>query len=139
MIVVDTNVVSEMLKAAPAAAVVRCLKSIPMAECFATTITQSEMLAGAMFLPSGKRRTELMKSIVALFEEDFAGRVLSFDSPAALRYAEVTHRRRELGRPIQPLDAQIAAIARGRDMAIATRNVRDFEHCGVELIDPWAA
>jgi predicted nucleic acid-binding protein len=139
MIVVDTNVVSEMLKASPTPAVVEWLRSVPMDECFTTTITQAEMLAGAAVLPDGKRRTQLMSSIVGLFEEDFSGRVLPFDSRAAICYSEIVFQRRRFGAPIGPLDAQIAAIARDRNMAIATRNIRDFQYCGIDLIDPWAA
>ena len=88
--------------------------------------------------PSGRRRERLAAEVDAVVEQDFAGRVLRFDSAAAKAYAAIAASRRSAGRPILEADCQIAAIARASDAAVATRNVADFEHCGIAVIDPWA-
>ncbi len=137
MIVLDTNVLSELLRPDPAAAVERWVAGQAVLGLFTTSVTQAEMLLGVALLPRGKRRNDLAEAVRGLFEEDFAGRVLPFDSPAATAFAPVVVERRRSGRPIAQLDAQIAGIARSRGAMLATRNVPDFEGCGIELIDPW--
>lgn len=139
MIVLDTNVVSEVMRVVPDASVHQWYRKVPRARLFVTAITEAEILAGIAALPAGKRRSELTARVFETFQSSFAGRIFAFDSDAASHYAEIVSDRRRLGRPINPLDAQIAAIARGKGMAVATRNIRDFSKCGVELIDPWAA
>ena len=139
MIIVDTNVISELMRASPAAAVVRWLDSQQTTELYVTSITQAEILLGIQILPSGRRRDKLTAEADATFEGDFAGRILAFGSDAAKAYALLKSDRRRRGRPIPPLDAQIAAIAQAHGASVATRNVDDFEHCGVDLIDPWHA
>jgi predicted nucleic acid-binding protein len=105
---------------------------------FVTTITQAEILYGVEALPAGRRREALQLETKAIFDVDFAGRILSFDQDAALAYPMIVIGRRAKGRPISPFDAQIAAIVQSRGAKIATRNVRDFEDCGIEIVNPWA-
>jgi len=138
MIVLDTNVLAELMRPAPSRQVERWLREQPVASLFTTTITEAEMLFGVELLPPGKRRAAIEGAVEAMFDEDFADRVLTFDGAAAHAYATIAAARRKAGRPIAQFDAQIAAIARSRGAAIATRNVADFADCGVPAIDPWA-
>jgi predicted nucleic acid-binding protein len=138
MIIVDTNVLSEVMRPLPYAGVIRWMAARPASDLFTTTITLGEVLFGLELLPAGKRRVALQQAIATMFEERFADRILDFDKDAAHAFADISAKCRRLGRPIGELDAQIAAIARSRGGAIATRNVRDFADCGVELIDPFS-
>jgi predicted nucleic acid-binding protein len=135
MIILDTNVISEMTRQNPADAVKDWFDREE--DLYMTAITQAEMLYGLERMPKGRRRDELFESLAEIFNEVFAGRILSFDSEAALSFAHVTVGRERMGRPIKQSDAQIAAIARSRGAAVATRNVADFEQCGIKVIDPW--
>ena len=110
----------------------------PVDSLFVSAVTQAEMLVGAGLLHPGKRRQLLEAALQAMFAEDFAGRVLPFDSAAAAAYATIVAVRRGAGRPISHFDAQIAAIALSRRSSVATRNVADFEDCGLVVNDPWA-
>lgn len=101
-------------------------------------ITQAEILHGVRSLPAGRRRKAVATAADAMFREEFAGRIRPFDSAAAHAYAELVTDRRRLGRPIAQFDAQIAAIVRVAGATLATRNVKDFERCGLEVIDPWS-
>lgn len=139
MIVLDTNVLSELMRAAPNAAVVRWTATQPAASLYTTSITQAEILLGIMLLPAGRKRSAIETAAEAMFSEDFNGRILPFGSDAAREYARIVAARRRLGRPISAFDAQIAAIARSTASSIATRNVSDYADCGVTLIDPWRA
>lgn len=137
MIVLDTNVISELMRAEPHNAVLEWLTRQPIAGLFTTTITQAEILYGLALLPEGKRRDGLRDAAHAMFEEDFAGRILPFDTDAALAYSEIAAERRLDGQPISQFDAQIAGITRSRGAALATRNVRDFVNCDILVVDPW--
>jgi predicted nucleic acid-binding protein len=137
MIILDTNVVSEIMRLEPAERVARWLTSRPATSLCTTTITQAEILLGVHLLPRGKRRDELEQEAQEALEQGFAGRLLPFDSEAARAYARIASARRRSGRPISQADAQIAAIARSTGYGLATRNVADFEGCGIELFDPW--
>lgn len=137
MIILDTNVVSELMKPTPSAAVVRWVALQPVTSLYTTSITEAEILHGVMLLPPGKRRHGLQAAAEAMFSEDFAHRVLPFGSDAARAYATIASLRHRAGRPISHFDAQIAAIGRSARAAIATRNTADFEECGVGLINPW--
>src|SRR5215475_1174760 len=108
MVVLDTNVLSEVLKAAPDRRVLAWLRNQPRPSLFTTTVTRGEILYGVRLLPDGKRRRALWEAAVAIFNEDFAERVLSFDNDAADAYAEVGSERRAAGRPINQFDAMIA-------------------------------
>jgi toxin FitB len=138
MIIVDTNVLSEVMKVSPSPRVVDWWNSHPEAELYLTSITQAEILAGIELLPKGKRRAAIAQAAEATFREDFTDRILPFDSEAAREFARIIAARRKLGRPISQPDAQIAAIARNCRAVLATRNTGEFEHCGVKLVNPWA-
>lgn len=137
MIVLDTNVLSEVLKPAPSLTVLHWLSVQEPLAVFTTTITQAEVLYGIEVLPEGKRRGRLSIMIDRLFADEFQGRILPFDEAAARVFPKIVVGRETLGRPISQFDAMIAAIARSRRAAVATRNIIDFEHCGVTLINPW--
>jgi predicted nucleic acid-binding protein len=139
MVVLDTNVLSELMRPRPAPAVEIWVAAQPSASLFTTAVTQAEVLLGLALLPPGRRRSGLLAAADAIFEVDLAGRVLSFDSAAAREFAVIAASGRQAGRPIAQADAQIASIARSRGAALATRNVADFEVCGVRVIDPWHA
>lgn len=137
MIVLDTNVVSELMKPAPAKRVVDWVAVQPVQSLYLTSVTQAEILHGIALLPSGRRRRAIETAAAAMFREDFAGRILPFASEAAPLHARIAVDRQRAGRPISYFDAQIAAIARSTGAAVATRNIGDFEGCGVDLVDPW--
>lgn len=137
MIILDTNVVSEVMRATPAPAVVTWLNEQDAALLFLTAITIGEIRFGLRVLPEGKRRRSLEEGFERILGEAFAGRILAFDEAAAHCYGEVMGRRKEIGRPLDILDAQIASIARSNGYSVATRNVQDFVECGVEIINPF--
>ena len=137
MIILDTNVVSELLRPVPDERVVAWVRAQRQSSLFTTVITLGEMLFGVCLLPEGRRRQELLREVIAVFSDDMAERVLDFGSEAADAYAEIAATRRSQGRPVSQSDAMIAGIARSRGADLATRNVRDFESCGVRLINPW--
>ena len=139
MILLDTNILSELMRPTPEAAVEKWLADQPAASVFVCAITEAELRYGLALMPPGKRRSALAVEIENMLGEDFSGRILPFDSPAAVAFAEIAAERRQAGRPISQADAQIAAIARSRGAALATRNVPDFEGCGVEIINPWSS
>jgi toxin FitB len=138
MIVLDTNVLSELLRGVPADAVARWSQAQPAAELVTTAICQAEILYGVALLPAGRRRETLARAVAMIFDRTFAGRVLPFDSAAAPIYADIVASRRLRGRPIGQSDAQIAAVAVAHGAALATRNIADFADCGVTVIDPWS-
>ena len=135
----DTNVVSELLRPSPDPAVERWVAKRPAAELYFSAVGEAELRYGVAILPAGRRRDALALAIEAILREDFGGRIPPFDSDAAREYAEIASARRAAGRTVAPVDCQIAAIARSRGMAVATRNVRDFGDIGVEVVDPWTA
>jgi predicted nucleic acid-binding protein len=137
MIVLDTNVLSETWRPTPSPTVMTWMRSQPAAALFTTTITEAELLYGIALLPESKRRLSLEAVVALIFAEELAGRVLPFDSAAAREYADIAATRRRAGRPISEADAQIAAIARSRGAALATRNVEDFAGCGLAVVSPW--
>ena len=139
MIVLDTNVLSEALRPAPSGAVMHWLGAQDRFAVFLTAITQAELLYGIELLPTGKSRSLLSTAVKRIFSDEFSGRILPFDEGAAEEYAGIVARRAKMGRPISQFDAMIAAIASSRGGAVATRNVRDFEHCGIEVLNPWDA
>lgn len=137
MIVLDTNVLSELLRAVPDARVLAWMDAQPTDLLFTTAITQGEMLYGVHRLRPGARRERLHADIEAIFSADMAGRVLAYDGASAAAHAAVAAERQAMGRPVSQSDAMIAGIVRAHGARLATRNVRDFEGCGIELIDPW--
>jgi predicted nucleic acid-binding protein len=137
MVIVDTNIVAEMMKESPAQAVVSWFNDQESAALFLTTITIGEIGYGLRIMPHGRRRLQLEQGLERVLAEAFAGRILSFDEEAARHYGDVMGRRKEIGRPLSVQDGQIASIARARGGAVATRNVRDFVECGVEIVNPF--
>ncbi len=137
MIILDTNVLSELMKPQPVPQVVAWVAQQSAIELFTTTITEAEIFYGIELLAKGKRREVLLAAAEAMFTEDLAGRVLGFESDAARLFSKVAAQRRMVGRPISHADAQIAAIARARRARLATRNKSDFADCGIDVIDPW--
>ena len=133
----DTNVLSELLRAAPEPAVLAWFAEQPAETLFVSAVTQAEMMLGARLLPTGKRRAALERAVRAMFDEDFSGRTLPFDSAVVPAYVDIVSTRRTAGRPISQFDAQIAAIARHHGARLATRNLTDFEGCGVLVVNPW--
>ena len=137
-VLLDTNVVSELLRPSPNSAVEGWVARREAADLLFSAVGEAELRYGVALLPAGRRRDALASAVEAILREDFEDRVLPFDSRAAREYAEIAASRRTAGRPVAPADCQIAAIARSRDLTIATRNVRDFADMELELVDPWA-
>ena len=139
MIVVDTDVVSELMRGDPNAQILAWLDSRPTRGPFVTAVIEAEVRTGVAILPEDAHRRSLAEAAERTFGGLFAGRVLPFDSDAARACAEIVATRRSAGRPVSQADGQITATARARGMAVATRNVRDFEDIDIEVVDPWAA
>ena len=139
MTILDTNVLSEVVKPRPEQKVLDWLEAQKYQDVFVTAMTVAEMLHGVSRMPAGKRQAGMRTAIDGMFQHEFAGRILPFDEAAAMCYAELVTARERAGRPVAAFDAQIAAIARVHAATVATRNIKDFEFCGVTLIDPWAA
>ena len=137
MIILDTNVLSELMRPKPSPRVAAWVAKQPATELFTTSITEAEVFYGIELLTKGKRREGLLAAAEAMFAEDLAGRILGFESDAARVFSKIAAHRRALGKPISHADAQIAAIAQVRGAKLATRNVADFEDCGLDVIDPW--
>jgi toxin FitB len=137
MIILDTNVISELMRPAPSDAVRTWVAAVPATTLFTTTITQAELLYGLALLARGRRRDELTNAAKQMFAEDFAGRLLAFDIAAADAFASIAAGRRGQGRPIATFDAMIGAIAASQGAELATRNVGDFLDCGIQVINPW--
>ncbi len=138
MIVVDTNVASELMRGSPSDAVLNWVRSQRVKELFTSAITVAEIGYGIERLPDGRRK-ELLRSAAGEVFGTFGDQVLPFDMAAAEQYALVVTRREGLGLPIDGFDAQIASICRARGAALATRNVADFRETGVDVVDPWQA
>jgi predicted nucleic acid-binding protein len=136
MIVVDTNVVSELIRPQPAPSVIGWVRQHGTFALHTTAITVAEIRYGIERLTDGRRKDQLSEAAVEVFSA-FAEQVLPFDARAALEYAAVVCDRDRVGLPIDGFDAQIAAICRAHRAALATRNTKDFRDVGVDIIDPW--
>ena len=139
MTIVDTNVISEMMRPEPDLRVAAWTRLQPYGELFTTSVSEGELRYGIAVLPAGKRRRHLASIADEFFSAAFAGRILAFDRAAAAAFSEIGARRREAGNPIGSLDCQIAAIAQTHGAALATRDTRGFRGCGVSVINPWKA
>lgn len=137
MIVLDTNVVSELMRAQPDAAVLRWMDAQSPTSLWLNSVVVSELLYGVAKLPKGKRKEQLILAVAAMVDEDFAGRVLSFDVEAAAEYASLVVMRENTGLSVSMADAQIAAICLSQGATLATRNTKHFEGLGLTLINPW--
>lgn len=135
--VLDTNVISETFKPVPDADVATWIDSVPPLQAHITAPSKAELLSGLAIMPYGRRKMAFGAVIEAFFSRWLKTEILPFGSQEAEAYAEIIAQRRQVGRPIKEFDAQIAAIARVRRFTVVTRNVRDFEHCGIEIVNPW--
>lgn len=138
MIVLDTNVLSELMRPRPDQRVLAWMDGQPTATLWTTSITVAEIFLGLAKLPKGKRRTGLLEAASVLVAEDFRGRILPFSMEDALEYAAIVAGRITRGRPIGMADAQLAAICVRHGATFATRNVRDFLDVGVDVVNPWS-
>jgi hypothetical protein len=136
MIILDTNVISELMRPEPAASVLHWLSAQPAGELHVTTISYAEILFGLHVMPDGRRRQRLAEQAKSMFFEDFAGRVLGFDMAAGPAYATIVGDRQQAGQPLHPVDGMIAAIAHTHGAVIATRD-SDLTDCGVPVVNPW--
>jgi len=139
MILLDTNVVSEPLRQAPAPRVIEWIDAQPLETLFLSAITVAELRAGVALLPAGKRRTLLQDSLEKRVLPLFAGRVLPFDLACTKAYSQLTAKARASGAAIAPADGYIAAIAAANGFAVATRDTQPFEAAGISVINPWQA
>lgn len=137
MYLLDTNVLSAIMAAAPAPEVAAWIAARSAEDLFTATICQAEILSGLAILTEGRRRADLAAAARAMFREDFANRVLPFDTRAAALYADLFAARRRAGRPATTLDLMIAAVARTHGASVVTRDTGGFEGCGLTLINPW--
>jgi toxin FitB len=138
VIILDTNVISELVRREPSPVVLRNLRRIPSNDLYTTAIAEAEIRFGLAILPRGRKHTALRNQLDLILKQEFAGRILPFDSAAAEAYAALVAARRAAGRPISVFDGQIAAITLIRGATLATRNLSDFRDLKFPLLDPWA-
>jgi len=139
MILLDTNVISEIMRPRPEAAVSSWLDDQPEEELWTASIVIAELLSGADLMPNGGKQRALREAIDGMIAEDFRGQILRFDVKTARNYGKIFSDRKRMGRPITEMDALIAATAKTNNATLATRNIADFEHCGIPLVNPWEA
>jgi hypothetical protein len=139
MFILDTNILSTVIAAQPAPTVITWMLAQSTKLLFTASVCQAEILAGIAVMPHGRRRECLETAARAMFDNDFAGRVLPFDHEAAVAYGDLFAARRRVGRPGSTADLMIASIARTKAASVVTRDTGDFEHCGLTVIDPWTA
>ena len=138
MIVLDTNVISELMRRQTDERVLNWVDAQDQDDLFATAVAVGEILYGIARLPEGKRKSDLRAAANETFDVDFTDRILAFDKAAAEHYGHVVSQRERRGRPISMADALIAPICLSYSASLATRNIADFEGVGLELIDPWS-
>jgi predicted nucleic acid-binding protein len=138
VIVLDTNVISALMRSEPDPLVVAWLDGLPPESIWTTSVTVFEVRLGLEILPTGQRRRQLEEAFAKALEEDFEGRVLPFDQIAAQAAGRIAAERRRAGRTVEIRDIQIAGIVNVRKATLATRNTRHFEGCGLVLVDPWS-
>lgn len=138
MILLDTNVVPELMREVPKTAVEAWVAEQPPKGLFFSAVSEAELRYGAAILPAGRRRDTLFSRIEGVLREAFGDRVLPFDRDAARVYGDIAAMRPATGRHVDSTDCLIAAIARSRGLAVATRNVTDFADMEIDLVDPWA-
>lgn len=136
MIVLDTNVTSELMRTSPFPAVASWVRAQRPSDLYTTAVTVAEINYGLVRLPEGRRKDRLVDAAREVFS-GFAGHVLPFDNPAAIEYAAIVIGRERQGMPINGFDAQIASICRTRNATLATRNIKDFHRTGINLTNPW--
>jgi len=137
MFVLDTNVISELMRPAGSDRVFNWISRQSPALLFTTSVTQAEIFFGLSIMPDGRRKALLIKAAETMFVQDFAQRILPFDTASSLVYADIRSRRQRTGAPISVFDAQIAAITKLYSATLVTRNIPDFRDCDITLINPW--
>lgn len=139
IVLLDTNVVSEMMRPEASPIVLKWFSRQHSQELYSSSVSLAEIFYGIQLLPRGKRRDELLAGAEKMFTNVLAGRLFAFEDEAAHACARIASVRRKAGRPIAEMDAQIAAIAHVHGATLATRNSADFEDCGIRLVNPWRA
>ena len=139
MILLDTNVISELMREHPEPAVSAWLDEQPEQELWTASVILAELLSGIDMMPAGRGQKALRDAVEGMIAEDFRGRIVDFDLPAARQYGKILATRRNMGRPIREFDAQIAAIASVHRAKLATRDVNNFVACGLNVLNPWLA
>jgi toxin FitB len=137
VILLDTNVISELVRPSPDPAVESFLRRQPPETVFTSAVCEAEIRYGLARLPRGRRRDDLTNRVAVLLATGFPDQILPFDSACAILYGEIRANREAAGKPIAVEDGMIAATARSRGAIVATRNVTDFEACGVDVVNPW--
>lgn len=137
MIILDTNVISESMRLVPDSRVMAWLRNQPLQILATTAVTLAEIRYGLGRLSEGKKRRELEKRFQIFMARGFDNRILSFNAEAAEAYSRIVIEREKAGRPIDAFDAMIAAIAKVNHASVATRDIADFDGCGIHIIDPW--
>ena len=138
MIVLDTNVVSELVRPAPSTVVMAWLDAQDSSDLVITALTAAEVRTGVALLPDGHRKQDIGLRMESLLTQTFAHFVLAFDIDSSAFYAQIVAARQRSGQPISTVDAQIASVCRQHEATLATRNISDFTATGIELINPWA-
>ena len=138
-IILDTSVVSELMRTSPDSSVTAWIAKHPVEDLFFSAVGEFELRYGVSIMLIGRRGETLVSEIETMLQAAFENRILPFDSRAARVYAVLAAKRRFAGRAVAPANRQIAAIARARGMAVATRNVWDFENMGIDVYNPWDA
>lgn len=138
MILLDTNVISELVRPVPEPAVQDFVRRHPPDSVFTSAICEAEIRYGLARMPAGRRRDELMGRVLAFLAEGFPGQILPFDSICAAHFGEIRAAREAVGKPIAVEDAMIAATAHAHGAILATRNMADFDAAGLEIVNPWA-
>lgn len=137
MIILDTNVISELMRPAPEAHVLRWVGNQAAEDLHVTAVTIAEILYGIELISTSRRRDAVRAGAEKMFEAVFADRILTFEDRASRAFSQIASSRRRQGKPMTEFDAQIAAIARVHGATLATRNPYVFEACGVRLVNPW--
>lgn len=137
MILLDTNVISEMMRFRPEPAVAAWLDKQLEEDLWTASVVLAELLSGIEMMPPGRKQRTLREAVEGMIAEDFREQVFKFDLPAARNYGQILSSRKRIGRPIREMDALIAATALANGATLATRNTANFEDCGVQLVDPW--
>jgi hypothetical protein len=137
MILLDSNVISEAMKSAPEPAVLAWVDRQLPNSLWTCTVVVAELLSGLDLMPQGKRQSQLRMKAAFMFDRFFANRIFVFDQAAAKAYGTVLKSRRDAGRPIDEMDALIAATSLANGATLATRNIAHFESCGITLLNPW--
>jgi predicted nucleic acid-binding protein len=138
MIILDTNVLSALMRVQPDPIVISWLDRQPAESVWTTAITVLEIRLGIELLDAGRRRRQLEEAFVHMLRDDFEGRVLPFDHAAAERAAHLAANRQRMGRPADFRDTEIIGIAIARNATLATRNIRHFQDLDVSVVDPWS-